>query len=354
MKSWLIFGTIILLVAGIIVYNKVIKTKPDAAKAMGGKPGGAAPRLNADVYVVRSQNLDNTLFASGTLLASEEVELKPEISGRIVMLNIKEGQVVNQGTLLLKLNDADLQAQLKKLQMQTEPASKTEQRLKQLLAINGVGQQDYDIALTQYNNILADIDLLKAQIEKTEIRAPFTGKIGLKNVSQGAYVTQGAVIASLQQITSLKVDFSLPEKYVSEVKQGETLHMSVDGFSEEFSARIAAVEPKIDEATRTLRVRALVNNSKSQLYPGAFAKINLNISSSDALMVPTNAIIPEARGKKVFVVKGGKAEPVMVQTGFRNENKIQVVSGLEAGDTVMVSSIMMVKPGVDVKVGKVN
>jgi membrane fusion protein (multidrug efflux system) len=341
MKSWLIFGTIILLVAGIIVYNKVIKTKPDAAKAMGGKPGGAAPRLNADVYVVRSQNLDNTLFASGTLLASEEVELKPEISGRIVMLNIKEGQVVNQGTLLLKLNDADLQAQLKKLQMQTEPASKT-------------GQQDYDIALTQYNNILADIDLLKAQIEKTEIRAPFTGKIGLKNVSQGAYVTQGAVIASLQQITSLKVDFSLPEKYVSEVKQGETLHMSVDGFSEEFSARIAAVEPKIDEATRTLRVRALVNNSKSQLYPGAFAKINLNISSSDALMVPTNAIIPEARGKKVFVVKGGKAEPVMVQTGFRNENKIQVVSGLEAGDTVMVSSIMMVKPGVDVKVGKVN
>ncbi len=354
MKSWIIFGTVILLIAGIIVYNKVIKAKPDASKAMAGKPGGAAPKLNADVYVVRSQNLDNTLFASGTLLANEEVELKPEVSGRIVMLNIKEGQVVSKGTLLLKLNDADLQAQLRKLKMQTEPASKTEQRLKQLLAINGIGQQDYDIALTQYNNILADIDLLQAQIEKTEIRAPFTGKIGLKSVSQGAYVTQGLVIASLQQINPLKVDFSLPEKYVSEVKQGEELHMTVDGFKEEFTAKIAAVEPKIDEATRTLRVRALVNNSKAQLYPGSFAKIDLNIKSSDALMVPTNAIIPEARGKKVFVVKEGKATPVMVETGFRNENQIQVMTGLKAGDTVLVSSIMMVKPGADVKIGKVN
>jgi membrane fusion protein (multidrug efflux system) len=348
--TWFIVG-IVVVVSGIIIYNKVLHPKEDATAMM---KGGPPKELSVTGFIVKPQSLDNGIVASGTLLANEEVELHPEVAGKIVELNLNEGTAVSKGTLLVKLFDADLQAQLRKLVLQKDAADKTEQRLKQLLTINGIGQQEYDNATTQLNNIKADIDLTQAQISKTEIRAPFSGVVGLKNVSNGAYVSPTTSIATLQQIDPLKVDFTVPEKYFSSLTKGDVIKFSIDGSSEIFSGKVFAIEPKIDEATRSIKVRAMVQNSKTKLFPGAFAKIDLGLKTVEgALMVPTQCIIPDARNKKVIVVKGGKAKFVVVETGVRKESNIQIVSGIEPGDTIVATALMYVKPDMGINVVKV-
>ncbi len=342
---------VVLLVAGIIVYNKVLHPKEDAAPTA---QTGAPKDISVSGFVVQPKNLENGILASGTLLANEEVELHADVSGKITELNLNEGSPVAKGTLLVKLFDADLQATLKKLNAQKETAEKTEQRLKQLLAINGVGQQEYDNARTQFDGIKADIEYTQAQISKAEIRAPFNGIVGLRNVSLGAYVSPTISIATLQQVDLLKVDFTVPEKYSSSVSKGNTLKFTVDGFAETFNAKVYAIEPRIDEATRTIKVRALAQNTKTKLFPGAFAKIDLGLKNIEgALMVPTQCIIPDARNKKVIVVKNGKADFRKVETGIRNESFIQITSGIEIGDTIVATALMYVKPNAGVKVAKV-
>ena len=348
--TWFLLALVVL-VAGILVYNKVLHPK-EVAAPMG--KGGPPKDISVSGFIVQAKNLDNGIVASGTLLANEEVELHPEASGKITALNLNEGTAVSKGTLLIKLFDADLQAQLKKLSLQKEAAEKTETRLKQLLTINGIGQQEYDNAVTQLNNIKADMDLTQAQISKTEVRAPFNGVVGLKNVSIGAYVSPSTSIATLQQIDPLKIDFTVPEKYSSSVGKGDVIKFAVDGSTETFTGKVFAIEPKIDEATRSIKVRALVSNSKTKLFPGAFAKIDLGLKSvTGALMVPTQCIIPEARNKKLIVVREGKAKFVVVETGVRNESSIQITSGIEAGDTIVATALMYVKPDGGVKVVKV-
>lgn len=348
--GWFLLALVVL-VAGVIVYNKILHPKEVTAPA--GK-GGPPKEISVSGFVIAPKNLDNGIVASGTLLANEEVELHPEVSGKITQLNLNEGTAVSKGTLLVKLFDADLQATLKKLELQKESAEKTEIRLKQLLSINGIGQQEYDNATTQLNNIKADIELTQAQISKTEVRAPFNGVVGLKSVSIGAYVSPSTPIATLQQIDPLKIDFTVPEKYSSSLAKGDAVKFTVDGSAENFSGKIFAIEPKIDEATRSIKVRALVQNSKTKLFPGAFAKIDLGLKSVEgALMVPTQCIIPEARNKKLIVVKDGKAKFVIVETGVRNESYIQITSGVEIGDTIVATALMYVKPDAGVKVVKV-
>lgn len=348
--TWFILA-LLLIVSGIIIYNKVLH--PAEISSPGPKNGGPK-ELPVSGFVVQPKNLDNGIVASGTLLANEEVELHPEASGKITQLNLNEGSAVTKGTLLVKLFDGDLQAQLKKLVLQRETAEKTEARLKQLLAINGIGQQEFDNAATQLNNIKADIELTQAQISKTEVRAPFNGVVGLKNVSIGAYVSPSTPIATLQQIDPIKIDFTVPEKYSSSLGKGDVVKFTVDGSIENFTGKIFAIEPKIDEATRSIKVRALVSNSKTKLFPGAFAKIDLGLKSvQGALMVPTQCIIPEARNKKLIVIKEGKAKFVIVETGVRNESYIQITSGVEVGDTIVATALMYVKPDAGIKVVKV-
>ncbi len=348
--TWFILALVIV-VAGIIVYNKVLHPKEDAPK---GPAGGAPKELSVSGFVVQPKSLDNNIQASGTLLANEEVELHAEVAGKITQLNLTEGSAVTKGSLLVKLFDADLQAQLKKLQLQKETADKTEKRLKQLLAINGIGQQEYDNAVTQLNNILADIDLIQAQISKTEVRAPFNGVIGLKSVSNGAFVTSATPIATIQQIDPIKIDFTVPEKYFSAISKNDLVKFSVDGSDETFTGKVFAIEPKIDEATRSIKVRALVQNSRAKLFPGAFAKVDLGLKGDgQALMIPTQCIIPKTHNKKVIVVKNGKAQFVKVETDLRSQTYIQVTSGLETGDTIVATALMYVKPDGAVKVVKV-
>ncbi len=349
--TWFILA-IVLLVVGVIVYNKVLHPKEATTPAAG--KGGPPKDVSVSGFITKPQNLENGIVASGTLLANEQIELHPETSGKITELNLNEGSAVAKGTLLAKLFDADLQATLKKQNAQKETAEKTEVRLKQLLSINGVGQQEYDNALTQLNSIKADIEFTQAQITKTEIRAPFNGVVGLKNVSIGAYVSAATNIATLQQIDPLKVDFTLPEKYFSNLHKGDVVKFTVDGSTEKFSGKVFAIEPKVDEASRSIKVRALVNNAATRLFPGSFAKIDLGLKSiKGALMVPTQCIIPEARNKKLIVVKDGKADFRIVETGVRNESYIQVINGIQPGDTIVATALMYVKPNAGVKIVKV-
>lgn len=348
--TWFLLAVVVL-VAGIIVYNKVLHPK---AQAPAGPAGGPAKELSVSGFVVKPGVLQNGLVASGTLLPNEEVELHPEVAGKITALNLNEGNTVRKGDLLVKLYDADLQAQLKKLLLQKETAEKTEARLKQLLSINGIGQQEYDNALIQLNNIKADIELVQANISKTEIRAPFDGTVGLKNVSNGAYVSPATTISSLQQTNPLKIDFTVPEKYFALVKKGDAISFTVDGSPETFSGKVFAIEPKIEETNRSIKVRALVQNPQAKLFAGAFAKVNLGLKQTDnALLIPTQCIIPEARNKKVIVIKNGKAKFVTVETGVRSESYIQILSGIEAGDTLVATALMYVKPDAGIKVVKV-
>lgn len=342
---------LIVLVIGVLLALKFFLFP--SKKASTGGPGqqGKGTASVVTAYVVKTEKLENSIYASGTVLANEEVELRPELSGKIVQLNLKEGSPVNKGQLLVKINDAEFQAQLKKLQLENVLAETQLKRELELLKISGISQQDVDISQNKISSIKADMDYLQSQIAKTEIRAPFDGWVGLKNVSQGAYITPATVIANIQQINPVKLDFSVAERYSDQVKKGEKIIFNIEGVKKELIGEVFAVEPKIDMATRTLRVRAICPNSQGVIYPGAFARIQLALGNiENAIMIPTEAVIPDLKGKKIIRVKQGKAEFVKVETGLRTEAAIQVTEGLTVGDTVVTTGIMQLKPGSAVKI----
>jgi membrane fusion protein (multidrug efflux system) len=350
MKNFKTIG-IILFVIAILVIVKMVFLKPkDGGKAPGPAAGAKAAPTMVTVYVAVPEDVSNKVFASGTVLANEEVELMPEISGKILALKFNEGTTVSKGDLLVKINDADFQAQVKKLELQVKLAEEKENRGKQLLAINGLSQEEYDVLLNQLNSAKADIDYLKAQIAKTEIRAPFNGVIGLKAVSEGSFISPNVRIASILQIDPVKIDFSIPEQYAGLIKKNDALQFSIEGLSKPFSAKIYAIEPRVDLNTRSIQIRAICPNPDHAIFPGAFAKVDLPLKEiPDAIMIPTEAIVPVLKGKKVFVCKDGKAVSVPVETGIRTAARVQVVKGLQVGDSVITTGVMQLKPDSPVK-----
>lgn len=346
---------IIVIVIGVLLGVKFLffpSESSERGSKGGGKPGGSgAPPANVSAYVLKIEKLSNEVYATGTIMANEEVQLQSELSGKIIQINFQEGSKVSRGQLLVKINDADLQANYKKLLLQHKLAEERLSRQKQLLAINGISQEEFDILQSEYNVVKADMDYATAQIAKTEIKAPFDGVVGLKNVSEGAYVSPSVIIAGIQQINPVKIDFSISERYSSIVKKGDKLTFSIEGNDQQFTGEVFAVEPKIDMTTRTVQVRALCPNPKGDIYPGAFARVQLALNDIDsAFMIPTEAVIPDLKGKKVYRIKNGQAEFVKIITGLRTDEKIQVTEGLAAGDTVITRGIMSLKPGSKVKV----
>ncbi|MES2559482.1 MAG: efflux RND transporter periplasmic adaptor subunit, partial [Bacteroidota bacterium] len=251
-------------------------------KTQDPKSKSAPQPIAVDVVVAKYSSFAQTLDASGTVQAQEFVELKPEVSGRIVKLNINEGETVTEGTLLVKLNDDDLQAQLRKSQSQLEIAQRNIKRLKSLLDANGLNQQEYDIADNQVKNTQADIDYTKAQIRKTEVRAPFTGLIGLRNVSPGAFVSNTTVLATLQQVSSLKIDFVMPEDEAGILHKGDKVQIQSDNSETLYEATIAAIEPQVNVGTRNLKFRALLTSRTSKLNPGAFVKVLVDAGKTNS------------------------------------------------------------------------
>ena len=279
------------------------------------------------------------------------VELHPEISGRLVYLNLPDGATVKQGTLLARINDADLQAQLEQQKIQLELANKTLKRLSDLLKVNGVNQADYDAALSQVNTTEANMKVLHAQIDKTIIKAPFSGELGIRVVSQGAYVTPQNLLGTLQQTDKVKIDFTVPETYSEIIAKGNKVHIQTGSSDGNFEATITAIEPQINTVSRNIKVRALL--TKGLIHPGAFVKVLLD-QSRKGIMVPSNAIIPDALSNQVVVVQNGRANFVNVETGLRNANLVELTRGINPGDSIIVSGMLFVRPKAAVKVKRVK
>jgi membrane fusion protein (multidrug efflux system) len=328
------------------------KQKPEAA-ARGSRPANIP--LQVEGYVVKASTLHQDIEVPGTLLPFEETEIHPEVAGRVTMLSIVEGSFVNRGKLLAKLFDGDLMAQLQKLHVQLQVAQKTQERQAQLLKIGGISQQEYDVSALDVNSIKADIEVLKANVAKTNIRAPFSGKMGFKNISIGAYVTPATIVTTIRQVNKLKLEFSIPEKYNSKVVNGKYINFTVEGAPKQYSAKIIATESSITPENRSLKVRAQVDEVDKFVTAGAFAKVNFNMGKNDeALMVPTQSIIPGARDKKIIVDSSGIAAFHTVTTGVRDSANVQIISGVAVGDTIITTGILQLKPGSKLKVSSLK
>mgnify|MGYP002312229842 CR=1 FL=1 len=326
-------------------------------------PGGAAssdlpvekgPRkksiLNVNGLVIRPTSLTDGITTVGNLLPDEEVDLSFETSGKIVAINFREGTPVTRGELLAKVNDKPLQAQLKRYEAQLKLAENRVFRQSTLLEKDAVSQEALEQARTELATLNADIDIVKSNIALTELRAPFDGVIGLRNVSEGAYASPSVVVAKLTKISPLKIDFFVPERYANQIKPGTRLSFTIEGRQERFEAAVYATESKVDIATRTLAVRAKYPNTQGKLLPGRFATVQIRMHDiPDAIAVPTEAIVPEMGVDKVYLYKSGKARAVEVRTGLRTDRSIQIIEGLHVGDTLITSGTLQLRTDLPVQ-----
>ncbi len=328
--------------------------KKMSAAAAGG-PGAPAPALQVEALVLKTSSISEKLEVTGNILPFESTEIKPEISGRIVALNINEGAVVQKGHLLVKLFDGDLRADMQKLAVQQQISEKTEERQRELLKIGGISQQDYDLSILQLNNIKADMELIRVGISKTEIRAPYAGKLGLKNVSPGAYISPSNVLTTISQVNQLKIEFNIPEKYSSQIKTGMEINFTTEGSPETYKAVVSATESSVEQNTRNLKIRAYVKSSDRYLIPGNFAKVEITLGRNDkAIMIPSQSIIPVARGKQVVTLKNGTVLFSTITTGVRDSSNVQVLEGLSAGDTLITTGLLFIRPDSKLKLTKIQ
>ena len=341
---------------GIIIFSSCGSSdKKSAADKPGGSQtgqGGQQPAMVVDIFVIKPTLINEKIEVSGSLEANETTEIHPEISGRLVQLNIAEGKFVRKGALLAKIYDGDLQAQIKKLEVQLDIAKTNEERSAQLLKIQGISKSDYDASLLNVNNIRADIDITNANITKTEIRAPFDGKLGLKNISPGAFITPLTAVTTISQVDKLKLQFSVPEKYGQEIKNGQAISFTVNGSEKTFTANVLATATTIGQDTRSLMVRALVQNNDPALIPGTFANVQMILGNNpNAIMIPNGAVIPQGRKKQVFVFKDRR---LCYGYYYRRPGFCQCpgTNGIIAGDTLITSGLLFLRPGVDVKISK--
>nr|WP_302829886.1 efflux RND transporter periplasmic adaptor subunit [uncultured Bacteroides sp.] len=348
------WGIIIIVGAGLIgggIYSQLPKENEEltaADKVMAGRPRGKQV-LNVNAKIVKPQLLKDEILISGSLLPDEEVDLSFETSGKIVEINFEEGTFVKKGQLLAKVNDRPLQAQLQRLVSQLKLAEDRVFRQNALLERDAVSKEAYEQVKTDLATLNADIELVKANILQTELRAPFDGVIGLRQVSVGTYASPSTIVAKLTKISPLKVEFAVPERYANDVKTGAGLNFTLEGKLNDFHATVYARESKIDPTTHTLTIRALYPNANGSVMPGRYATIRLNKNEiEDALAIPSEAIVPEMGKDKVFLYKSGKAQPVEITTGIRTEAEVQVLQGLQAGDTIIVSGTLQLRTGLPV------
>ncbi|WP_341226921.1 efflux RND transporter periplasmic adaptor subunit [uncultured Arcticibacterium sp.] len=341
MRPLLIVGLLLVL---LIIGKVFFWGKSDDAPTSSGVTNTPTATFVSTI-LVSSDNSDQLVYSSGTLSPNEEVELRSEYAGRLVKLNLSEGSFVKKGALIAKIKDDDIQAQLKKVAIEEELANQIEARQKKLLEIEAISKEEYEISASRVSTLNADKELLEVQLAKTEIRAPFSGRIGLKNISEGAYVTPNTLISTLVQINPLKIDFSIPEKYLTKVKPGQQVSFEIDGTAESFNSKILAIDPKIDATLRTLKIRGLTSNTNRKLLPGMFVKVKLNLGKEKSLMIPSETIIPVLEGKKVYLKRNGIVESVLIETGLRNEKMVQVLSGLNEGDSLITTALQVLKPG---------
>jgi membrane fusion protein (multidrug efflux system) len=326
---------------------------PRIQRSGGGEqsPSSApAQILEVETHVVNPHRLTQRFATVGSLQAEERVEIRSEISGVLADIRFEEGAWVESGQLLVRIDDVQFVAERDRARHRVELARLREARQQDLLSQQLVSQDEYDLALSQLSVLEAELRLAQAQLDKTRIRAPFRGVIGLRSVSRGATITPQTRIATLQKIDTVKLEFSVPESYAGRVEKGKTVEFRVKGSPQKYEGMIYAVERNVDRETRSLRARARSDNSKGELVPGAFADVELAVNEiENALTVPAMAVIPELGSKKVFVIENGQAEPRLVETGIRTRTEVEITRGLVDGDRVIVSGIQRLNSGLKVK-----
>lgn len=346
MKFKHILYTVLILGLGAFIVFRITENKSENQNDKG--PKNKMPSRVSGVVLTPQEFADN-LSLSGSIEPNEQVEIRSEVSGVVESINFSEGATVSQGQMLFKVNDSELRAQLAKVRTAQSLAAENERRAKLLLQKEAISQEEYDMSLASLKSAQSETQLISAQLAKTTVRAPFSGRIGLRSISKGTYVTPQNIVATLVNSSQVKLTFSIPEKYASQMKQGNALSFTVAGSRETYRAKIYAIEPQLEVETRTLRLRAIADNPQGKLIPGTFANVMLPLEKiTNALMVPNHALIPIQNGKKVFISKNGKAKEVIVETGARTDQNILITNGLNAGDTLLTSGVMSLKEGAPV------
>jgi len=311
--------------------------------------------IEVDGVVASAEAIDDVITSTGTLRANFEIDLSVEESGQIIELHINEGSEVEEGDLLLKINDNDLQADLERVESNIEVMEESASRQRQLFERGGATQEEYDAALMQLNNLRAEKAAIEAQIIRTEVVAPFDGMVGLKYVDVGGYVTPSTRIASLRDLSSVKIDFSIPERFAARIQTGNEVRFTVQGTDSLFTGEVYAIEPGIDPRTRSVNIRAISDNSGGILRSGAFANVEVILESfEEAILIPAVSLIPDMGEYKVLVFEDGVVSERLVETGIRTSDKVQILSGLAPDETVLVNGLLQVRDGMQVQIRSIQ
>lgn len=353
--KFILIGVVFIIITSMILIPRLSGPGSNSNEANAQQPAAQENdrRLAVRALVLEPQNFDNNIRSTGTVLADEDVVLRPEVSGRVTGIYFREGDMVTEGDLLVKINDSELQAELRRAEYRRNLAKLREERLASLIERNATAQSEYDVALNELNVIEAEIQLINARIDQTEIKAPFDGVIGLRSVSTGSYITPSSYIAEIQKVNPVKVDFSIPERYSGMITRDQQFSFHREGSQEQYSGAVYAIQPRIEQDTRTLRIRGIAGNDERLILPGAFVEVQIPLRSiSDALLVPSEAIIPEMGGQSVFVFEDGKAQRRQVEIGIRTERRVHVTDGLSPGDTLLTTGMLQIRPGMDVRIAE--
>jgi membrane fusion protein (multidrug efflux system) len=336
------------LAAALALASPSLHSQP-AGKAPAGKPAAGLP---VKAVAARLAPAADEAVAVGSLRADESVMIRPEIAGRVAEIGFDEGSAVKKGALLARLDQAELAAVLASSSALAKLDAQRADRAEDLFKKGFISQQALDESRSNLARSRAKQAEDEARLAKTEIRAPFAGVAGLRQVSQGAFVAAGTDIARLEKIDQLKLDFRVPEAYLAQLRAGQPLKVQVDAYPKDaFGGAIYAIEPAVDEATRTVQLRARVANPELKLRPGMFGRVQLQLALREkAVWIPEQAIVPRGQDSFVFRVVAGKAELVKVQTGARRVGEVEIRSGLAAGDLVVTEGTQRLGPGAAVTV----
>lgn len=350
----ILFSSIVVLLLGIVFFPKYksLFNKGETQTASAPTPTQQNRRqLNVNAMVLQPQKLTDVFRTKGQLLPDEEVDLSFEASGKITNIYFKEGTFVKKGTLLAKVNDQPLLAELKKLEAQIPLAQERVNRQRTLLDKDAISQEAYQAVTTDMDKLMADIELVKARIQQTELRAPFDGIIGLRWVSEGAFASTGTVVARLTKISPLKIEFSVNERHANNIRPGTRIGFVVEGDETIYTANVYAIETTLDEKTLSLKARALYENPGGRLKPGRSASIEIVLREiNNAIVVPSISTIAEMGRDLAFVYQNGKAHQVEIRKGLRTASSVQITHGLQAGDTLLTTGVMQLRDGLNVTI----
>ena len=322
------------------------------AQAPKDAPKGPPPAMPVKAAAARVAPAVDEVGAVGTLRADEAVTIRPEIAGRVVEFRFSEGQAVARGTVLVKLDQSELAAVVASSRAQLKLEQQKLERSEDLQKKGFISQQGLDDQKTSLARAKAKLAEDEARLARTEMRAAFPGIAGLRQVSEGQYVAAGTDIARLEKVDQLKLDFRIPESFTGRLKTGQPVKVLVDAFPDDvFTGNVFAIEPAVDEQTRTVLLRARVTNAGLKLRPGMFTRVQVQLGVREkALWIPEAAIVPKGQDSYVFQVTAGsngvgKVGLVKVQTGARKVGEVEIVKGLAAGDLVVTEGIQKIGPG---------